>query len=148
MNTPPTTTCSRWKRCLPMLAVLLLGIAIGAVGTLGLVRHKFHRVAQGGPEAARQLMEKRLARRLKLRPEQKPAVAKVLRKTHHQLQPLRLQNQPAATQILDQAVAELLPLLDAEQQQTLQELVTAFRANWTERALGGQPRKNSQPPPQ
>ncbi|HAR64800.1 MAG TPA: hypothetical protein DCR55_01090 [Lentisphaeria bacterium] len=124
-QTPP-----RSKKITGMIAILLLGIAIGTVGTLGIVRSRMQKLAAGGPDSVRKVVERRLVRRLDLRQDQRSEVARILEATHERLRTVKLRNQPEVNAILKESVQQLEPVLDDKQEEKLRQIIRKLKASF------------------
>lgn len=104
-----------WKSLLLLALVFVAGLAVGVVGTRIVVRRAVQQ-AFLHPERAQSLLERNLARRLRLDNEQQVKLHAILTQTRGQLSDLRQQVRPQAAAVLRDADQKITALLTPDQQ--------------------------------
>lgn len=100
-----------------------LGLAIGAVGS-------FHKLVKGGPGAIREVVMERAANDLKLKPEQKASVRKIVDETGTELTAATAEVRPKVEEIMGRNVERIGEVLDAQQRKKFDSLVNEARRRW------------------
>ena len=109
------------KPWLVILLVFVAGFAGGVVATRVTVRH-FIQEAVRRPATARDVLERRIVRRLQLNPEQRRAVHQALVKRQTGLRNLRAEFTPRFSEIVSNANSEISVVLTPEQRDTFEKL--------------------------
>jgi hypothetical protein len=118
-----------WKPLLLLLLVFVTGFTGGVVATRMAVRH-FVRQAIRDPDFMRTAVEKRIALRLRLNPEQRSKLHGVLLQTQGELKTLRLEFQPRFLTIINQAQTDIDAFLTPEQRARFDQLKVENRPWW------------------
>jgi len=122
---------SRLRGCL-MVAFLFgcgflvggfVGLGIGAVGS-------FHKLVRGGPGAVRELVMERAARDLKLKPEQKERVRKIVDETGAELTTATADVRPKVEEIMGRGTDRVREVLDVKQRKKFDWFVDESRRRW------------------
>jgi len=109
------------KPWLLLLLVFFAGFAGGVVTTRAGVRHIVRHVINN-PDFMRTMVEKRIAYRLRLAPEQREKVREILLNTQGDLKTLRLEFQPRFLAIVERTRSEIDSVLTPDQRQRFEEL--------------------------
>lgn len=122
----------RFQPWLLLILVFLAGLALGVVGTRATVRHFVYQAARD-PEVMREMIEKRVSRRLRLDPQQQAKVREILVRKQAELKDLRSEFQPRFLSIMDAGKAEIESALTPEQRQRFEQLQQENRQWWQPR---------------
>lgn len=125
------------KKLKPWLVILLVfmaGFAAGVVVTRGIVR-RVVTVALTNPDRVRDLIEKRVASRLKLETAQREKVRQILSESQEELRALRVKTAPEFLTIVSNAEARVAVLLTPEQRERFEKLREENRRLWQPRTL-------------
>ena len=117
------------KPWLVVLLVFIAGFTGGVVVTRGVVRQVVHNAVQD-PDFMRMMIEKRMARRLRLDAAQRVKVGGILRDTQRELRELRGEFQPRFLNIVTQAQSEISATLTSEQKERFENLQAENRHWW------------------
>lgn len=102
-----------------VLAIFILGAVCGGVGTSFYIKQRIHKFMAAGPEAMREIMVKRLEKKLKLRPEQQAQGGQAVSRAMERLRALRERNRPELELILNDVLNELRPGMDERQREKI-----------------------------
>lgn len=119
----------RFKPWLVLALVFVAGFVGGVVTTRAVVRRTVQ-VALTNPDRVRDLLEKRIAARVKLDADQREQVRQILSESQGELKDLRREFAPRFTLILSNADARLNNLFTAEQRQRWEKLREENRRLW------------------
>lgn len=125
------------KKLKPWLVILLVfvaGFAAGVVVTRGIVR-RVVTVALTNPDRVRDLIEKRVASRLKLEATQREKVRQILSDSQEDLKTLRVKTAPEFLAIVSNAEARVSVLLTPEQRERFEKLREENRRIWQPRVV-------------
>jgi Spy/CpxP family protein refolding chaperone len=117
------------KPWLVLVLVFVAGFISGAVVTRAVVRRTVQ-VALTNPDRVRDLIEKRIAARVKLDAEQRQRVHQILADSQGNLKELRREFAPRFTFIFSNSEARISSLLTPEQRQRLEKLREENRHLW------------------
>jgi hypothetical protein len=120
------------KVCLAIALIFLAGFVAGAVVTRAATRRMVAHVLSD-PNQLRLLIEKRLARRLRLDVDQRQKVDAVLARTQGDLRSLRRQYTPSFQTIMSNAQVEISAILTSEQRERFDKFREDNRALWQPR---------------
>lgn len=123
-----------WKIALCLLAIFVAGLAIGSVGTVGIIRHKLRQNAADASKVAQGVM-KRLQAELSLTPEQVEKVRPAIARASEQIRVFQIEILFRAHRLFVEAEADINPHLDDRQRSRLRQFV-AERREQLRRALG------------
>jgi hypothetical protein len=125
---------TRGRAALLLGGMFVLGLACGALGTAAFTLHRFQR---GGfsHERMEQLVVRRLSHRLDLDAGQRKTLEEVVHKARLRLDDVHDEVAPRIEAILDDACKELLPALDAGQQEKLETIRVEARERLRRHAL-------------
>ena len=129
----------KWQLWLGVVTVFVLGVLVGVLGTALAVKRLVGQVVDGGPEAVREVVVRRLARELDLTAAQRAKIETITRATHEQLMQLRAEKQPEIEAILADAIDKMRRELQPEQQDRLQALYDRATRTWRLTGAGLQP---------
>ena len=111
---------NKFKPALALLLVFVAGTVFGVVGTRMVVRSVIREVIKH-PNLAQERIELNLVKRLKLNPEQKAKVQPIIDQTSPQIQTIRRDAEQKVKTLVDNAMAQIRPILTPEQQKMLDE---------------------------
>lgn len=123
------------KKLKPWLVIALVfvtGFVAGVVVTRGVTRH-FVQQAVANPDRVRDLIERRLATRLKLDAAQSARVHAILMESQQQLRELRGEFAPRFTDILTNAGTQISATLTDEQRRKFEQFRAENRELWQPR---------------
>lgn len=131
---------------LAVLALFLIGIAVGALGAhLYYARELRHPGAF--PHLAGRFFAEHLERRLLLTPEQRREIDLILRETHERARELRGELEPQVREVMESASARIEGVLTPEQREEFQRLRREQRRRAEHFLLGPPgPRRGPGPP--
>ncbi len=113
------------------LAVLFLsGVLIGGAGTSYVMEAQFESRWEGGPEAKRLWIMKRLTRELHLTVEQQAAIEPIVTRAQVELLTLRAQQRPQVEAIQASSRTAMRAILSPDQQGKLEAFHEKLRRRW------------------
>ena len=122
---------SRVRGCLMVAFIFGCGFLVGGFVGLGLgAVGSFHKVVRGGPGAVRELVMERAARDLKLKPDQKERVRKIVDETGAELTTATAEVRPKIEEIMGRNEERIRELLDAPQRKKFDWFVNEGRRRW------------------
>jgi Spy/CpxP family protein refolding chaperone len=127
---------------LSVVAVLIVGVAIGIVGTHLFYAQKFRR-PDGPPGLMGRSFVDRLEGHLDLTADQRRQIDEILERSHEEAEMLRHEMQPRLRQLFESTGAEIEAILTPEQQEKFRQLRETQRGRM-DRFLG--PRGGRHPP--
>ena len=107
-------------------AIFILGALTGALGTSLVVKHRIETLHEKGPPPIKPILMDRLSRHLKLSPEQKIAVAKILEETQQALGELRQNYKPRMREIFSDCSSRIQAQLSPIQQKRFRQIEEKF----------------------
>jgi hypothetical protein len=110
-----------FKSWLLLALVFAAGIVVGVVGTRVVVRHLV-REAIVHPEKVQAVVERNLARRLRLDSGQQLKLHQILSDTHGEMKDLRRKYQPHFFEVVSNADGQITAILTPEQQAKFEKL--------------------------
>jgi hypothetical protein len=130
---------------LSVLAVFVVGVAIGIVGTHLFYAQKFRR-PEGPPGLMGRSYVDRLERHLDLSADQRRQIDAILERTHEEAEMLRHQMQPRLRELFETTGAEISATLTPEQQERFRQLRESQRGRM-DRFLGPRGGRRPHGPP-
>lgn len=121
----------RFRGCLMVAFIFFCGFLVG--GFLGLAfgwTGFFHKIVKGGPGALREVVMERAANDLKLNPEQKARVRKIVEETGTELVTTTAEVRPKIEEIMGRNEDRIREVLDAKQRQKFDRFVGEGRRRW------------------
>jgi Spy/CpxP family protein refolding chaperone len=119
-----------WKAIAGVLLVFVLGVAAGAFGTLGVIRHRWmHR----GPQAMADFVVRRLSWELRLDTTQRDQLRNIVTDSQQQMRTVHKQFQPQIEDILNHADVQVRAILRPDQQEKFDKLVAERKEKWQHR---------------
>ena len=115
-----------------ILAVFLLGVIIGILGTGIFIRHSFRHFGED-EHSFRKVFMQRLTRELKLTEAQKPEVEKIVGDTEAEMHTLFQNSLTEFAKIMQSRNAKLKTVLTPEQQKKLDEIQEQMQKHWRAR---------------
>ena len=115
-----------------ILAVFLLGVIIGILGTGIFIRHSFRHFGED-EHSFRKVFMQRLTRELKLTEAQKPEVEKIVGDTAAEMRKLFQNSLTEFAQLMQRRNAKLKEILTPAQQQKLDEIQEQMQKHWRAR---------------
>ncbi len=123
-----------WKAILGLVLVFGLGMLAGGLVTGAVVARRLHRAAQQGSLFTPGEITRFMGRRLRLDAGQRAQVEVIDARTQAEIRAVRQQAHPQVEAALDQAVADIRPLLRPAQQERFDRLVAIGRRRWHQAA--------------
>ncbi len=107
-----------------VILVFIVGALAGSLGTGLYIKHRILAFAPGGPKphVRKELLTKRLARKLDLTPSQRAEIDKILDESHRRIMGVRRDYLPEIKKINDSGLARMMEKLTPEQKVKLEEL--------------------------
>ncbi len=109
--------------------VFVAGMVVGVVGTRVAVRHVIKRVV-ANPDLIWIRIERVLAADLRLNPEQRATVHRILAETHDQIRTLRTEYQPRYLPVIEKARADIAAALRPEQRAKFDKMLEEKERLW------------------
>lgn len=116
-----------FKSLLLLALVFVAGIAVGVIGTRLAVRHMVQ-MAITQPDEIQSLLERNLARKLRLEPGQQLKLREILTQTHAQMSDLRHEYRPQMLLILTGADNRINDMLTPQQRARYEKMKAENRA--------------------
>lgn len=121
----------RLRSWLIIVFIFVCGFLVGgflgaAVGWVGL----FHKIVKGGPGFVRETIVRRANDDLRLKPEQRAAVKKIVDETAIELGSATVEVRPHIAEILGRAEERIRVVLDAQQRQKFDGFANKGRRRW------------------
>jgi hypothetical protein len=116
-----------FKSLLLLALVFVAGIAVGVIGTRLVVRHMVQ-VAITQPDEIQSLLERNLARKLRLEPGQQLKLREILTQTHAKMTDLRREYRPQMLLILTGADNRITDMLTPQQRARYEKMKVENRA--------------------
>jgi hypothetical protein len=121
----------RLRGCLMVAFIFACGFLVGgflgaAMGWIGF----FHKVVKGGPGAVREIVMERVSKDLRLKPEQKSRVRKIVDETGAELTTATAEVRPKIEEIMGRNGERIRAELDAEQRKKFDWFVNQGRRRW------------------
>lgn len=120
----------KWKLWSGLVLVFLSGLIIGSVSAGLYIKQRIEGVIQGGPQAVKKVVVKKLTAELKLTKDQQAEIEKIVAETQSRLLKLRLQNQPEIEEIFETGMALMKTKLSPDQQGKIDMLYGQTRKTW------------------
>ncbi len=119
-----------WKLWGSLVALFLSGVYVGGVGAWLYIDRQMEQRWEGGPQAKKQWIMKRLTRELGLTSEQQAAIEPIVTRTQIELLTLRAQQRSQVEAILAASRAAMADVLTSAQQEKLQALHEKLQRRW------------------
>ena len=116
-----------FKSLLLLALVFVAGIAMGVIGTRLVVRHMVQ-IAVTQPDEIQSLLERNLARKLRLEPGQQLKLREILTQTHTKMADLRHEYRPQMLLILTGADNRITEMLTPQQRAHYEKMKAENRA--------------------
>jgi Spy/CpxP family protein refolding chaperone len=110
-----------FKSLLLLALVFFAGLVVGVVATRAVVRHVVQQAVLH-PEKVQTMIERKLARRLRLDSRQEVKLHEILSDAHGQLKDLRQEYRPQFAEIVSNANEQITAILTPEQQARFEKL--------------------------
>jgi Spy/CpxP family protein refolding chaperone len=120
----------KWHIILGVALIFLAGMIAGAGAARLIVKSRIEKAIDGGPDAIRELVMRRLTRELKLTAEQRPKIEEAIKDTQARMTRLRAVYQPEFETVIVDGIARMEPALTPEQQEKLRALHREAQARW------------------
>lgn len=135
-----------WKLWGSLATLFLSGVLVGGVGTWIVADLQMERRWEGGPQAKKEWIMKRLTRELRLTSDQQAAIEPIVTRTQAELLALRVQQRPRVEAIWSASRTAMSAVLSPEQQGRLQAFHEKFQRRWQKmeeylRTVQGEPGK-------
>ena len=117
-----------WKVWLGVGIIFVAGLLIGIGGTCLFIRARTLAVIEGGPVAARELVLRRLSRRLALDRTQVQHIEPLIKEAQEEILRIRKGVQPEIQRALAQGVSRIKTELRPDQQEELERIYQRFQS--------------------
>jgi Spy/CpxP family protein refolding chaperone len=118
-----------WKAWFWVVAVFLAGVALGLVGGHLLALKKTREVVRN-PEVRRQMIVKRLSRKLDLTDDQRKSIEAIIADAQVSIRDLRQEVQPRFEDVIQNAERQISEVLTAEQQEEFRKFMAERKRLW------------------
>ncbi|MFH0909383.1 MAG: hypothetical protein V1929_11520 [bacterium] len=128
----------KWTAALALATVFASGVIIGGLSSAAYLRKAMVKHLEVGSPAVRQIVVRVLLHELKLTPEQKVDVNRIVAAAQVDLAALRARSQPEVKAIFDRSLADMNKILTEEQQEKVNEMYARTKQRWAaNQAQGG-----------
>lgn len=107
-----------------------MGVVVGTMLTGKFIELRVRDAIDAGPEEMVRMVERRLAQKLVLTPDQRKSLHPVLEETQSRIREARRQTEPEILRILEETRIEIRSMLTPEQVRTYDSLVKDARRKW------------------
>jgi Spy/CpxP family protein refolding chaperone len=114
---------NRLKAITGIVLIFALGVLSGVLGAEMYYKYRIERFRDAGPPARREMLMKRLTRRLDLTPQQQEKVSAIFAEMREDLSALRTKHQPELDEIRARSNARIKAILNADQQKKFDEMI-------------------------
>ena len=118
---------NRLKLATGIVLIFALGVLCGVLGSGMYFKQRIDHFRESGPQTRKELLMKRLTRRLELTPQQQEKVAVIFEEMRGQLFSLRTKHRPDLERIREQGHARIKAILTAEQQIQFDEMMKRLK---------------------
>jgi Spy/CpxP family protein refolding chaperone len=117
----------RLKAITGIVLIFALGVLTGILGTDMYYKCRIERFREAGPSARKELLVKKLTRRLDLTPQQQEKIAEIFVEMREDLSALRAKHRPELDAIRARSHARIKAILNADQQKKFDEMIERFK---------------------
>jgi uncharacterized membrane protein YciS (DUF1049 family) len=118
---------NRFKLATGIVLIFALGALCGVLGSGMYFKHRIDHFRESGPQTRKEMLMKRLTRRLELTPQQQEKVAIIFEEMREQLFSLRAKHKPDLERIREQGHARIKVILSVEQQIQFDEMMARLK---------------------
>ncbi len=118
---------NRLKLATGIVLIFALGVLFGVLGSGMYFKKRVDRFHESGPQMRKELLMKRLTRRLELTPPQQEKVAVIFEEMRERLFSLRTKHRPDMERIREQGHARIKDILTAEQKIQFDEMMARLK---------------------
>jgi len=118
---------NRVKAITGIVLIFALGALTGVLGADMYYKYRIERFREAGPSVRRELLMKKLTRRLDLTPQQQEKVAEIFAEMREDLSALRTKHRPEIEEIRARSHTRIKAVLDADQQKKFDEMIEQFK---------------------
>lgn len=111
------------KKSIPVLLIFLIGAAAGGLAVHAHYRIKIEHIIKGGPQAASEIIIRRLSEKLNLDENQKRQMSEIIRDSHEQMMEVREDVVDEIEEILDDTDGRVRAILRPEQRKKFDGIV-------------------------
>ncbi len=118
---------NRLKLATGIILIFALGVLTGVFGSGMYFKQRVEHFRESGPQTRKELLMKRLTRRLDLTPQQQEKVTVIFEEMREQLFNLRTKHKPDMERIREQGHARIKAILTAEQKIQFDEMTARLK---------------------
>ena len=118
---------NRFKLATGIILIFALGVLTGVLGSGMYFKQRVENFREAGPPARKEMLMKRLTRRLELTPPQQEKVAVIFEEMREQLFSLRTKHRPELERIREEGHARIKAILLPEQQKQFDEMMARLK---------------------
>lgn len=118
---------NKLKLATGIVLIFALGVLTGVLGYGMYFKQRIEHFREAGPQTRKELLMKRLTRRLELTPQQQEKVAVIFEEMREQLFSLRKKHKPDLERIREQGHARIKAILTPEQQVQFDEMMARLK---------------------
>jgi Spy/CpxP family protein refolding chaperone len=118
---------NKLKLATGIVLIFALGILTGVFGSGMYFKSRIDRFRESGPQMRKEMLMKRLTRRLDLTPQQQEKVTVIFEEMREQLFSLRTKHRPEMERIREQGHARIKAILSPEQQKRFDEMMARLK---------------------
>ena len=113
----------KWQSFLAVCVIFVLGMAAGALVTIGIGHNIVQRLIRGGPQAINHAIVQRVSHELHLNDAQREQARTIIAEAHQKIRLARKQIDPQIDDALKSAETELRKALESDQQKKFDAMV-------------------------
>ena len=113
----------QWKTIISVILIFCLGALSGTIVTYKIYRQRMENIIKDEPRTIREVIIKRLDRKLNLDPTQLEQVRAIVKETHAEMKSVRKQIRPQIDEILTRSQAKVRAILRPEQQEKYDQIL-------------------------
>ena len=134
---------NRLKAITGIVLIFALGVLTGVLGADMYYKYRIERFRDAGPSARKELLMKKLTRRLDLTPQQQEKVTEIFAEMREDLSALRTKHRPEIEEIRARSHTRIKAILNVEQQKKFDEMIERFKQRRHDREAS---RRDHEPP--
>lgn len=118
---------NRLKLVTGIVLIFTLGVFSGVLGANMYFKYRIERFRDAGPQARKELLMKRLTRRLDLTPQQEKKISVIFAEMRENLSALRTKHLPELEEIRARSRTRIKAILNADQQKKFDEMIERLK---------------------
>jgi hypothetical protein len=118
---------NRLKAITGIALIFALGVLTGVLGADMYYKYRIERFREAEPSARREMLMKKMTRRLDLTPLQQEKVAEIFAEMREDLSALRTRHRPEIEEIRARSHARIKAILNADQQKNFDEMIERLK---------------------